>query len=489
MRPLHLSQHAKQTLLSIEPATPNQLHTFIRGAFNLDIPRTTITPNTSAPFDYLIHTFFEHRTIPRDCVVWASRGSGKTFLAALATALDLAFKPGIEIKLLAGSLEQAQRMHTHLRNFLTTEPFSQLLESKPTTRRIALNNGSACELLAQSETSVRGARPQILRCDEVELFDRQVHEAATLTTRSKRCGRHTVQGAVESLSTMHRPFGLMADLVSRAQNETDLTLFRWSALDILEQCPPERPCATCPLEEDCKGEAKSATGHLAIDDAIQLKSRCAQTTWVSEMLCLRPTRDDLVYPTFNPEIHVGSFEAPERGEHLAAIDFGFRNPTAILFAHLDEQNILRILDERIESERTLEHHINTIKEAQWPTPRWIAIDPAGAQRSLLTGQSAQSELNRAGLAPFPARASIAQGIRAIQRRLSPALGTPTLFIHQRCEELIRALSVYHYDPDNTDDPNPVKDGPDHAADALRYLITTTDVINTFKVHDYLHPHH
>jgi len=130
-------------------------------------------------------------------VVWANRGGGKTFLAAIATLLDLVFKDGIEIRALGGSLEQAKRMHAHLRGFLERDPFRAMLDGRITERRIRLGNGSTLELLAQSQTSVRGTRVQKLRCDEAELFDPDVWEAAQLVTRSKRCAGIRVRGSVD----------------------------------------------------------------------------------------------------------------------------------------------------------------------------------------------------------------------------------------------------------------------------------------------------
>ena len=88
------------------PETPDELHAWLADTLSITIPRSPIIDGNCAPFDYLCHAFFENRK-PRDALVWANRGGGKTFLGALATALDLAFKPGIEIRILAGSLEQA----------------------------------------------------------------------------------------------------------------------------------------------------------------------------------------------------------------------------------------------------------------------------------------------------------------------------------------------------------------------------------------------
>ncbi len=40
----------------------------------------------------------------------------------------------------------------------------------------------------------------------------------------------------------------------------------------------------------------------------------------------------------------------------------------------------------------------------------------------------------------------------------------------RYKLLIESLQQYHYPPDQHEDTQPVKDGNDHAADALRYMI-------------------
>jgi hypothetical protein len=66
-----------------------------------------------------------------------------------------------------------------------------------------------------------------------------------------------------------------------------------------------------------------------------------------------------------------------------------------------------------------------------------------------------------------ARAShIADGIERVRRRLDRR----TLCIDPRCTQLIQAMSVYHFNPDRPQDDAPVKDGPDHLCDALRYMV-------------------
>ena len=149
-------------------------------------------------------------------MVWANRGGGKTYLGAIATVLDMVFKCGIQVRLLAGSLQQGRLMFTHVQGFLEKQPFASMLKKKPTQRRIVLHNGSCVQLVAASQTGVRGQRVQKLRCDEVDLFARPVWEAAQLTTHSLDFpgpwGKQ-VRGSVEVFSTMQNPQGLMWEIV------------------------------------------------------------------------------------------------------------------------------------------------------------------------------------------------------------------------------------------------------------------------------------
>lgn len=533
---------ARRREVGDRPKTPEALWEWLRLTLEVEAPRTPLTPGSAAPFDYLRHAFFESE--PRDCVVWACRGGGKTFYAAVATVLDLVFKPGIEVCALGGSLEQSERLYAHLRRLFETEGLSGMLEGKPTRRRLRLTSGSVCEISAASETSVRGRRPTRIRCDEVELFDPAIWRAALLAPRSKRCGDVWAHAAVEALSTMHRPHGLMREIVSGAApvsaqvNEpgespgvnspahpvTSLgarALFRWGVVDVLRVCEPEevRPCAACELEPECRGKAKRrgegvvVGGHIEIDDAIAMKRRVGLAQWEAEMLCLRPMRDTLVLPEFDRLVHVfegeefnaeiaEGAEGAERsgavaGTWVCGMDFGFRAPTVVVWAVVDGEGVVRVVDERVEVETRLEAHAEAMVKGtpgsgrrddapsrSWPKPSWVGVDPAGHQRSEQTGVSAVSVLRKAGLVVRSRRAGVEEGLQMVRSRLKPATGSPTLFIHARCVKLIEALETYHY-PEDPTRAAPVKDGPDHAVDALRYLIVNLDGARGASQRNYL----
>ena len=473
------------------PRTPAALHDWIARRLGVVVVRQPTVPGHAAPFDYICHAYFEGRVpgsspMPPDCIVWANRGGGKTFLGAVATLLDLLFKPGIEVRILGGSLEQSARMHAHLRALLERPGLGPMVDGRITERRVRLTNGSSVELLAQSQRSVRGTRVQKLRCDEIELFDPEVWKAAQLATRSRRCGEVAVRGSIECLSTMHVPYGLMSRLIDES-SAGRRRLFRWSLIDVLEtcdhlpQCAPERGDA-CAMGEPCAGRGRlrppARLGHIPLDDALTMRSRVPASVWESEMLCLRPRRDDCVLPEFDHAVHVIETE-PNRDEEnlvwVGGMDFGYRSPTVVLWACVDGAGVVRVMDERVKAGVVLDEHVGAIRDAPWPELSWIAVDPAGRQHSLQTGRSDIGELQSAGLRVRHRPMFVADGLALIRARLKPADGSaPRLFVHRRCRRLIESLEKYHFDASRPSSTTPVKDGPDHAVDALRYLIVCLD---------------
>jgi Terminase RNaseH-like domain len=243
-----------------------------------------------------------------------------------------------------------------------------------------------------------------------------------------------------------------------------------------------------------------------------MKSRVSAATWRAEMLCERALRTWAVFPEFDPALHVIHYDPLSSSEIsnlkfspppsplslpcsslsrsvapslLCGMDFGYRAPTVILWATL-ESGTLTILHERVETELILDTHVQAITRGPHPMPAWIGIDPAGNARNDQTGISAANVLRKAGLTvrarQFPTHA----GLDLIRARLKPADGSPPrLYIHARCTKLIEALETYHYSDKDPTSLDPVKDGPDHAADALRYLITNLDRPYTTTSWNYL----
>ena len=201
-----------ESLRRTKPATKQDLKNYIKVFIGIDVPDRQICAEHNSPLDYLWHSFnndfMNPKPVNNDCVVWANRGGGKTELAAVVTLLDCVFKPDCQVRILAGSEDQAGRMYQYLTGFLGNG-YEKYLDGPVRKTGCRFVNGSAVDVLTQSQSSVRGQHIQKLRCDEVELFDPDVFNAAKFTTQST----DSIIAAMECISTMHRPYGLMQKLV------------------------------------------------------------------------------------------------------------------------------------------------------------------------------------------------------------------------------------------------------------------------------------
>ncbi len=476
---------ALQQLQAMRPLDADELHRFIALTMGLDVVRHAVVEGNAAPFDYVCEAFFERDA--GDVVVWANRGGGKTMLGAVATLLDMLFKPGIQICILGGSMHQSSRMYEYLRDLARRPIFALLPRREPTERTLELINGSRTRLLSHSPRMVRGEHIHKLRCDEVDEFQEHVYKATQMVTRSAVLGGIPVRGTIESLSTMHKPFGPMSRAMDKARRGEGAKVLRWSVLDVMQRCEPERDCLACPLHADCGGLAKQAHGFMPLEDVLAIHHRSSGATWAAEMMCIRPRTDACVYPQFDPTPggrHVPAASCSRwsevEGPFVAGIDFGIRSPFVALLARLrpDEsearkQPIIEVLDELVQTGRTLEQNLNAIAQLQWPALQWVGVDPAGGQRNSQTGRSDIQQLRRLGLTVRHERASIAQGIEAVRCRLDHG----RLRIDPKCGRLMRAMQEYRFDANRPSEEKPMKEGPegpDHACDALRYLVMNVD---------------
>jgi hypothetical protein len=461
-----------ESLRRTRPGTKQDLKNYIKVFLGIDVPDKQICPEHSTPLDYLWHSFncdfAEPKPANADCVVWANRGGGKTELAAVATLLDCVFKPDCQVRILASSEDQAGRMYQYLTNFLRNG-FEKFLDGPIRKTGCKFLNGSAVDVLTQSQASVRGQHVQKLRCDEVELFDPDVFNAAKFTTLSSK----TIIAAMESISTMHRPYGLMQKLVSNViasvAKQSHPRLFKWCLWETIENCT-DRNCSTCPLWADCAGKAKQAAGYLKIDDCITQMRRSSRAAWEAEMLCIKPNLENVVFDQFNPAIHVKSVEYDPNLPLYRSLDFGFANPFVCLWIQVDNEGVVRVIDEYVRSRATIDIHAAELKNRFTGNTIATYCDPAGAGANDVTGTSAVRELRSLGINVRYRRSGIAEGIELIRRAIRDGAGQSRFIVSPKCSRLIEALTCYHYPDTPAGDELPLKDGThDHPIDALRYF--------------------
>src|SRR5512133_199689 len=124
-------------------ALPEDVLKEVEGTLGLVIPRTSVCPHHQAPMEYI-----EAAYAGEDVVVWAPRGGGKTTLGALATFLDLTRKPGCQVRILGGSLQQSLKMWEQLLPMLEQVVPDQMGKGSH-AMRIRLENGSSAAVLTQ----------------------------------------------------------------------------------------------------------------------------------------------------------------------------------------------------------------------------------------------------------------------------------------------------------------------------------------------------
>ena len=216
------------------PFTKRDLKNYVKVFLGIEVPDKRICCDHQSPMDYLWHSFCESKNEPRavnhDSIVWANRAGGKTELAAVATLLDCLFKPNCQVRILGGSGEQAGRMYEYLTGFLC-HGYEQFLAGPVRKTKCRFINGSAVEVLTQSAKSVRGQHVQKLRCDELELFAEEVFAAAKFATQSTA----EITAGIELISTMHKPYGLMHEVVTSAP-KFSTPVFKWCVWEVIEKC-------------------------------------------------------------------------------------------------------------------------------------------------------------------------------------------------------------------------------------------------------------
>lgn len=453
------------------PVTRGGLRDYVKVFLGIDVPDVSACVGHCSPMDYLWHCYssdfqFGSSSPNGDCVVWANRGGSKTVLGAVATLLDCIFKPNCQVRILGGSLEQSGRMYEYLGKFLGGN-YDGMLNGKILKEKCSFSNGANAQILTQSAKSVRGVHVHKLRCDEIELFSKDIFDAAKFTTQST----DNIKASMEIISTMHRPYGLMHRLVDEAA-KNKIPIFKWCMLEVVEKCIG-RNCSTCPLDDYCQGKAKNANGYMKIDDCITQMKRSSKVGFESEMLCQRPNLENAVFSDFDENIHVSPLEYDSQFPLYRTMDFGFVNPFVCLWIQVDFDGRVRVIDEYFRSRATIEIHAKELKERTPCGEESVAAsfcDPAGAGVNDVSGTSAVRELRAMGIKTVYRKSRILDGIERIRQIVKAGDGSSKLVISPKCVRLIEAMQCYHY-PENGERELPEKDGVyDHPIDALRYFL-------------------
>lgn len=171
--------------------------------------------------------------------------------------------------------------------------------------------------------------------------------------------------------------------------------------------------------------------------------------------------EGLVYKEFDRQRHLFEESNSDKFvEHIAGIDFGFTNPTAVISISRDTDNHYWVRSEWYQTKRTEVQIAEFVASCRFNR---VYPDPESP--------SAIQALNDKGISVSEVvknKDSIKSGIDRIRELFKQN----RLHIHSSCVNLISELETYSYPdkkPDSNEQENPIKEH-DHALDALRYAI-------------------
>ena len=186
------------------------------------------------------------------------------------------------------------------------------------------------------------------------------------------------------------------------------------------------------------------------------------------------------FTEFNIENHViPPFQIPIYWDRVKGIDYGYASESACIWAAIDPSDgtliVYRELYKKGLTGEDLGYKI-TEMEVEDPFSVQGVLDTAAWSRTGTTGPTVGETLVRQGHKLRRADKNRIQGKIQIHEylRLQPS-GRPRLQIFSSCPSLIRELQSIPLDKSNPEDVN--THAPDHAYDALRYLIMSRPRVN------------
>ncbi len=206
--------------------------------------------------------------------------------------------------------------------------------------------------------------------------------------------------------------------------------------------------------------------HFPEEEWEEVKSELPEEVFKQEFQAEFIERAGMVYPEWNRNEHVCvPFEIPPNWYVYGGVDFGYTNPFAVVWAAIDPEGNYYIIDEYYERGRTMNEHIQNIKNRTYKVNMFYA-DPSGPQY--------MAELQRRGLYVGPGNRDVVVGIN----RVAELLKTNKLKVFSTCDNVIEEFEHYSWESKKRGSrgdlsKEKVKKQDDHSMDALRYLVMST----------------
>lgn len=215
----------------------------------------------------------------------------------------------------------------------------------------------------------------------------------------------------------------------------------------------------------------------------QKKSYPGIDIWNQEMeLDFTKSTGQRIYPEFKDSLHVKDKLQAYPYEHILRFwDFGYRHPV-VLFAQLNNQDQLLVLDEIFGTDIVIYEFAKHVKEYTKKNFPGFELedycDPAGKFKSDKSNKTSIDILRLFDIRPRYKISQVEEGINLIRKLLlERSDGSTGILVDRKCRILIDGFLGGYTRHEITEEP--VKDGfYEHCQDALRY-----GIINLYSVRD------
>lgn len=224
------------------PKNDAELHWWVKEYLRVDIPRNAVCRGHVSPFKYVADQFFGRVT--ETFALMPRVGLELTYTAVL-NALDLLFKPEVQILVVGAVRRNAQASLEVLVDFFTAEPLLVTELVAATSGGVKLRNGSFLKTTTATYAGLSVEHPTILRLHDAELVHPAcLTEALCVTVPHPR--GYPAQATISAVKKVAS--GTAAKLLGYVKDGR-LKERTWCAWEVLERCP--RKCRGDATYGDC----------------------------------------------------------------------------------------------------------------------------------------------------------------------------------------------------------------------------------------------
>ncbi len=297
-----------------EKRSSEGLWVFIKDHFGLEIPRKKICPDHDSPFDFVCAVFFQEYA---NIIAVANRNGGKTMNFAALDAVNSYMWDDCETATIGAIEMQAKRCYRYFARWIRVVPILVETVIASLQSMTSFKNGSIVEILIGTLAGVNAPHPQKVFVDEIELMAWNVLQEVFSMAASKG----DIDAATILTSSRKFANGPMERLLEESIKR-NIKVFRWCIMETVAKHDPDI-CRKSIFHEDCQGRCLEVEGYYPHKDAVAAKGRLDDDTWDSQWRSKKASTKGLVYPGFDPLVHIQITTPDLHAPLYLAEDFGF----------------------------------------------------------------------------------------------------------------------------------------------------------------------